>query len=91
VTDQDRLRRQQYYTLIKDETGFFVVLGHWQYGTQIWTEIKPRKPHKCTICRADIAMQPCYRPITNRSNRMERICIPCMAAIISEDGGTVDE
>ena len=48
-----------------------------QYGRQLWAAAKLTKKHKndkCAVCNGpvgDIA----FRPITNASNRMHRICL----------------
>ncbi len=49
------------------------------YGRQLWAKGKMRvhKSTKCAICEQCVGKF-AYRPITNLSNRMNRICIPCI-------------
>jgi len=75
--------------IVEHVTDFFIVLGHWKYGTQIWTQIQPRKSHFCTLCGRSIdpKVEECYRPVTNATNRWCRICLLCMASATPDRTG----
>jgi len=52
----------------------FLVLRHYDHGTQIWVRAKMRKEWKCRVTeqpirKGDIA----WRPVTDANNRMHRI------------------
>jgi len=50
---------------------------HFKYGQQLWCKSKMTSRHsknKCLIC-GDMVGNKAYRPITNKSNRMKRICL----------------
>jgi len=54
----------------------WLIIDSVHYGRQIWTLSKMTKKHKsdaCAICQ-EIVGDKAYRPITNQSNRMKRIC-----------------
>ena len=62
---------------IIDEASGIIVTQHWQFGTQVWTLSKMTRKYQndeCAICNIVIGKK-AYRPITNLSNRMKRICI----------------
>ena len=49
------------------------------YGRQLWIFVKVRQNHRCHICQKLYGPKsPMFRPLTNTSNRMERICDGCM-------------
>ena len=51
-----------------------------KYGKQLWGVVNLTKKHKdddCAICELKVGSK-AYRPTTNKSNRMDRICIPCI-------------
>jgi len=49
-----------------------------KYGKQLWVLIKLRKPHKCQNCEDNLKIGDyAWRPLTNLSNRMERLCLQC--------------
>jgi hypothetical protein len=49
-------------------------LQHLMYGKQMWTLGKTRKEHKCCILGLIIPKgSKCFRPLTNKNNRMKRI------------------
>jgi len=74
------------YTLV-DRLGKMPVLEHYLYGPQIWTQITTRKDHRCAICRIDYgAGDGMFSPVTNATNRMERICPACMRTLTGEKG-----
>jgi hypothetical protein len=51
--------------------------NHHEYGSQIWSRSKLTRRHKddrcaqCGLKVGDVAL----RPVTNKSNRMKRICL----------------
>ncbi len=50
------------------------------YGTQVWgiaNMTKKKIGMPCWECRKPIGKK-AYRPITNKSNRMDRICLKCI-------------
>lgn len=68
--------------------GKMPVLEHFAYGVQIWTQIKTRKVHRCAICRQQHqAGAEMFRPITNGTNRWERICPGCMHRLTGDSDG----
>jgi len=61
-----------------------IIVLHSQYGTQIFTICTARKEHKCVVMgivinKGDL----CYRPNTNKNNRMKRISIDGMSELES--------
>ena len=63
----------------KQANGIYTLTSHtWNVHNQIWTRAKIRKSHTCVICNQKFSKTEMYRPITNLSNRMKRICIDCM-------------
>ena len=68
------------YKLIQILSPELVALSSNKYGTQLWGVANLTKKHKddnCAICNLKVGSK-AYRPTTNKSNRMERICIPCI-------------
>jgi len=62
-------------TLIPNDS--LLITVHPEYGQQLWSTSRMTKLHnrdRCAICGAVVGSQ-AYRPITNKSNRMERICL----------------
>lgn len=50
-----------------------------EYGWQLWVICKVRKQHECVGCRKSFsAGSKMYRPLTNLSNRMRRLCGFCI-------------
>lgn len=51
---------------------------HSEYGRQVWSRCKLRKHQgvKCAQCDTPVGAE-AFRPVTNRSNRMRRICTYC--------------
>lgn len=48
-------------------------------GRQLWTRRKLRKRTKCEACGRVLAVGAAgYGPVTNASNRMWRLCPPCV-------------
>lgn len=77
------------YELIKILSPEIVVLDSFEYGTQIWVVSNLTKKHKddnCGICTSKVGNK-AYRPTTNKSNRMIRICISCIGDLKKEKGG----
>ena len=59
------------------------VLEHLAFGVQIWVKVKTRKEHRCAICGPIHAVgTTMFRPITNGTNRWERICLSCMSEVV---------
>ncbi|KKM06115.1 hypothetical protein LCGC14_1747350 [marine sediment metagenome] len=57
-----------------------VGLSSIEYGEQLWavSNLTKKKIGKgCAICSSELGKK-AYRPTTNKSNRMDRICIPCI-------------
>ncbi len=51
-----------------------------EYGNQMWgvcNLTKKKIGKKCASCKSSLVKK-AYRPITNKSNRMDRICIQCI-------------
>lgn len=68
------------YKLIKILSPEIVALDSLEYGTQVWAVSNLTKRHKddnCGICTSKVGDK-AYRPATNKSNRMIRICISCI-------------
>lgn len=47
-----------------------------EWGVQIWNRARMRthKTSPCAICGVEVGVE-AYRPVTNLSNRMHRICL----------------
>lgn len=65
-----------------------IVLRHRTFGQQLWTLGKIRgRAKECTDCAISIAVgDSAFRPLTNGYNRKERMCTPCIRAIVSAGG-----
>lgn len=54
-----------------------------EYGFQVWAlgSTNVRKDHICVLCvrRVKAGTEKMYRPLTNRGNRMDRICEKCVS------------
>jgi hypothetical protein len=64
------------YKIVKFPGVGLMLTRHWQYGEQIWSRVRLTKRHSgdhCAQCSEPVGAM-AYRPITNRSNRMMRIC-----------------
>jgi len=64
------------YTIL-EFPGEGLMLTSSEYGRQIWAVSKLTRKHngdKCTVCGQPVG-EYAYRPITNLSNRMMRICL----------------
>lgn len=63
------------YTIVDCVSGILFT-EHPEYGPQVWSLVKlrTRKGDRCAICGLRVGEQ-AYRPVTNRGNRMMRICI----------------
>lgn len=49
------------------------------HGRQVWTACTLRQPVACQRCgEALYEGVTAFRPITNATNRMHRVCPPCM-------------
>ena len=71
------------YKLIQVLSPEIVGLYSDEYGKQLWAVANLTKKHKddrCPICDLKVGDR-AYRPTTNKSNRMKRICIPCIESI----------
>jgi hypothetical protein len=61
-----------------------LLMQHPRYGQQLWTlgryiGRKKRKPKSCAGCGKLLEKkEEVWRPITNVSNRMDRICLTCI-------------
>jgi len=77
--------------IIDPDTGDLLGIEHPHWGRQMWTRCYLRKPHACAVCGRHllVGLTPVYRPITNKGNRMERICTPCVAYMVAQ-GAKVD-
>lgn len=80
------------YTLIKRLSDDLVGLSSYDYGRQLWSKCKVRKQHRCRGCGKSFPVgSEMYRPITNKRNRMKRICegcirgMPCARFELEED------
>ncbi|KKK93816.1 hypothetical protein LCGC14_2689070 [marine sediment metagenome] len=74
------------YKLTKVLNHEIVVLDS-KYGTQVWAISNLTKRHKddnCGICSLKVGNR-AYRPTTNKSNRMVRICIQCIDKLKKKD------
>ncbi len=63
------------YHIDMASTEGIALLTHPRYGRQVWVRSQVRKSCRCAVTGSAIRPgQTAYRPITNSSNRMERIC-----------------
>ncbi len=51
-----------------------------EFGRQLWvkTNRNLRTPKNCHNCERPLIGMVAYRPVTNASNRMERLCLQCV-------------
>lgn len=72
------------YKVIDHLSRGLIIVYSSRYRDQMWylTEQKVRKDHKCQICRKEIlrGKDKAYSPLSNLSNRMDRICFSCGVA-----------
>jgi hypothetical protein len=64
------------YRICKAPAEGILLIRHPAYGMQIWSLCRMTKKHKddkCVICGLNVGEQ-AYRPLTNKGNRMLRIC-----------------
>jgi hypothetical protein len=67
------------YILVRTLSDGLVGLSSYDYGRQLWSRCKTRKQHKCRVCGGLFPVgSTMYRPLTNKGNRMERICENCI-------------
>lgn len=68
------------YEIVRYEDALLFVY-HPRWGQQLWAlgQRKVLKKHSCVLCGRAVekGSDAMYRPMTNRGNRMERICRPC--------------
>ena len=77
------MTKYKFLTVIVPDTGDLMALEHPKWGRQVWTTARIRKPRPCAVCGTRLQRR-ClvYRPVTNKSNRMERICCSCIKWMI---------
>lgn len=64
------------YHIIAHLAPGLIVTSHWRYGNQLWSLSKMTKKHlgdECVICGQPVGAK-AFRPVTNLSNRMMRMC-----------------
>lgn len=69
------------YRIIQREAGS-ISTRHATHGDQVWTKGQityKRKRTKCAMCGLEIGARHTqgYRPLTNKTNRTDRICVTC--------------
>jgi hypothetical protein len=75
--------RADSYRFLKRLGDGLVVLDCGEYGEQLWSQTKTRKPFRCALCNKDgKSGDEAFRPLTNAHNRMERIHTTCLRPII---------
>lgn len=84
------MRSQKAYTFVELINNRMVRLRHEaerrNQGVQIWTLCQLRKSNNCSQCGDTLHKNDnAYRPTTNGSNRMERICIPCKRTLAGQE------
>lgn len=72
----------RHYDWIQTFSDGIEILTGFPHGTQMWAECTIRKDKQCVLCGCDLKKEKAYRPITNRGNRMERICLECIQKMI---------
>jgi hypothetical protein len=69
-----------YRVVRKLSDGLLVLLSD-LFGQQMWGKGKVtkriRETRNCVLCEGNLGEQ-AYRPITNKGNRYERICVKCL-------------
>ncbi len=67
------------YSLLDSPGGGLLLTEHPVHGRQVWTlvKLKTRRGANCARCHRPLGPS-AYRPVTNRNNRMERICERCV-------------
>ena len=56
-----------------------------QHGRQLWAKVRLRKFTACVKCRRDLPTKTeAFSPIGNGMNRADRLCLRCVAGLISE-------
>jgi hypothetical protein len=57
-----------------------VGLSHVRYGEQLWSSCATRKARECNDCCKPLPSGAvAFRPLTNAGNRMDRLCVECVA------------
>ena len=76
------------YQIAKRVSGGVIVTDSAEFGSQMWSLMtRPMyKNRQCANCGKSISRStdPAYRPITNRGNRADRICVPCVKKGLGE-------
>lgn len=65
------------YMIVKIFNEMMIGTDHPEYGRQLWGLAKLTKKHKgdlCAMCGLSVGTV-AFRPSTNKSNRMKRICV----------------
>ena len=65
------------YKVAPNFTGGLLGTVHPKYGRQLWTRARMTRRHRhdaCVLCGAEVGAE-AFLPLTNRSNRMARICL----------------
>lgn len=65
------------YTIVEFLSEDMMGTWHPEFGKQLWVKSKMTRKHnkdKCAICDLIVGKQ-AFRPLTNKDNRMMRICL----------------
>lgn len=63
------------YCVVSVLNDSLVTIENYAYGCQMWTRVKLRTRKTCIQCHQDIEYG--WRPLTNKNNRMHRLCDLC--------------